>query len=480
MAEEEKMKSAGQPEGAAEAQQPAEAKPVADPTVRISELITEFEKAKLPLKKVEGLFPQVKTASGETMVGLSVLNPKKKEERHKFLTRPQFESARKSMVCRLKLWHKMLASAEDVDDLRNTAILEAQALEENIATNMTNIFETIKPLESSYRSIQQFFLNASPSGDPINAFFSNVSIEELTDPDSDSFNELAEFIKKPFRAFSLTDCYSLMVIPGFLEDIPNIDKVSKLAEENKVHVFTDLPNYETFEEAQDQMNGPGLEGLAGSTPEKAHLSVVANWVLGRTKNRYEEEDLWLPPSSILAGLVYKQDDGAGMQQPSAGYQYGATDTVKAARFEVDRAVGAKEFLNKGVIPSVKWDAKVRFLGDCSLFKGESYDVYATKRTADYISKNVCHYLNKQTFKLIDASLLERVKTDLYNFLRANAGKGKLINTFDVQVSSTPEQRAKHIIDVKLNITPFTSVRQFDVYLTARHSEEGDFTEVEMK
>ncbi|HBC47505.1 MAG TPA: hypothetical protein DCZ43_10695, partial [candidate division Zixibacteria bacterium] len=327
---------------------------------------------------------------------------------------------------------------------------------------------------------QQFFANCAPSGDPVNTYFSNVSLADLTDPDGEKFTELADYIKKPFRAFSLTDCYSMMVVPGFLEDIPTIDKMAKLGEENKVHIFTDLPDFETFREAQDQLNGPGLEGLAGSTPEKAHISLLVNWVLGRSKNRYEEQDLWLPPSAVLAGLVYKQDEGVGMQQPCAGYQYGASDSVKAVRFEVDRAVGAKEFLNKGVIPAVLWDSKVRFLGDCSLYKGESYDVYATKRTADYVSKNVCHYLNKQTFKLIDNTLLDRVKKDVYDFIRANTGKGKLVSDFKLEVSSTPEQRAKHIIDVKLNITPFTSVRQFDVYLTAKQSDEGDFTEVEMK
>jgi hypothetical protein len=109
----------------------------------------------------------------------------------------------------------------------------------------------------------------------VNAYFSNVSMEELIDPDGDSFEELAEYVKKPFRAFSLNDCFSLMVIPGFLEDIPNVDKFAKLAEENKVHVFTDLPDFESYEEADEQMNGPALEGMAGSTPEKAHLSVAA-------------------------------------------------------------------------------------------------------------------------------------------------------------------------------------------------------------
>jgi hypothetical protein len=479
MADEEKLQPA-EDNSETQKQESAAARPAADPGVRIGELVKEFEKAKLPFKKIEGLMPQVKASSGETMVGMSVFNPAKKDARHKFLTRPQFEESRKLMAQRLKLWHKMLASSEDIEDLRNTAVLESQALEENINSNMAKIYEEIKPLEMSYRNVQQFFANSSPSGDPVNSYFSNVEMEELVDPDSDSFNELAEYVKKPFRAFSLTDCYSLMVVPGFLEDIPNIDKFAKLGEENKVHIITDLPDFESYEEAEEQMNGPALEGLAGSTPEKAHMSVAANWILGRPKNRYEDEDMWLPPSSVLAGLIYKQDTTVGMQQPCAGYQYGASDSVKSVRFEVDRAVGAKEFLSKGVIPSVLWDAKVRFLGDCSLFKGESYDVYATKRTADYISKNVCHYLNKQTFKLIDNTLLERVKKDIYDFARANSGKGKLISDFSLEVTSTPEQRAKHIIDVKLNITPFTSVRQFDVYLTARHSEEGDFTEVEMK
>jgi len=479
MADEEKLQPAPDSDDSLK-QEPVAARPGADPSARIGELVKEFEKAKLPFNKIEGLMPQVKASNGETLVGLSVFNPAKKDARHKFLTRPQFESSRALMAQRLKLWHKMLSSSDDVEDLRNTAILEAQALGENINSNMASIFSEIKPLETSYRNIQQFFANSSPSGDPVNSWFANIGMQELIDPDSSSFDELAEHIKKPFRAFSLTDCFSLMVVPGFLEDIPNIDKFAKLAEENKVHVFTDLPDFENFAEAEEQMNGPALEGLAGSTPEKAHVSVAANWVLGRQKNRYEEEDMWLPPSSVLAGLVYKQDTTVGMQQPCAGYQYGASNSVKAVRFEVDRAVGAKEFLSKGVIPSVLWDAKVRFLGDCSLFKGESYDVYATKRTADFISKNVCHYLNKQTFKLIDNTLLERVKKDIYDFVRANSGKGKLVSDFSLEVTSTPEQRAKHIIDVKLNVTPFTSVRQFDVYLTARHSDEGDFTEVEMK
>lgn len=163
MADEEKLQPAGQPEKAG---QPSEVKPIADPSARISELVAEFERAKVPFQKLEGLLPQVKAISGDTMVGLSVLNPAKKEDRHKFLTRPQFEAARKLMAERLKVWHKMLSDSNDTEDLRNTAILEAQSLEENISSNVAKIYEQIRPLEMSYRNAQQFFANCSPSGDP--------------------------------------------------------------------------------------------------------------------------------------------------------------------------------------------------------------------------------------------------------------------------------------------------------------------------
>jgi hypothetical protein len=122
--DEEKLQPAAD-DNEASKQQPAEARPTVDPGVRIGELVKEFEKAKLPFKKVEGLMPQVKASSGETMVGLSVFNPAKKDARHKFLTRPQFEESRKLMAQRLKIWHKMLSSSEDADDIRNTAVLEA-------------------------------------------------------------------------------------------------------------------------------------------------------------------------------------------------------------------------------------------------------------------------------------------------------------------------------------------------------------------
>lgn len=90
MADEEKLQPA--PEGEDSSKQaPVEARPTVDPSARIGELVKEFEKEKLPFKKLEGLMPQVKASSGETMVGLSALNPAKKDARHKFLTRPQFE-----------------------------------------------------------------------------------------------------------------------------------------------------------------------------------------------------------------------------------------------------------------------------------------------------------------------------------------------------------------------------------------------------
>ncbi len=63
MADEKKMQPAGEPEktqAASSAQHMA-----VDPGARISELVAEFDKAKIPFAKLEPLLPQVKTTSGE-------------------------------------------------------------------------------------------------------------------------------------------------------------------------------------------------------------------------------------------------------------------------------------------------------------------------------------------------------------------------------------------------------------------------------
>ncbi len=98
------------------------------------------------------------------------------------------------------------------------------------------------------------------------------------------------------------------VVPGYLGSVENIDTFARqLGLPNKVHVMTDLPNFEKFEEVMDMLEDPNYANLLGIDNYKQYVSVFANYVLARNANQYEDEDMWIPPSAAVAGKMYQGD-----------------------------------------------------------------------------------------------------------------------------------------------------------------------------
>jgi len=447
---------------------------VAEVDEQIKEIVGVFGE----YSKVMLLMPRIRTAEGDVIPGPEYLDPKKPDQRKRFLTKPDYLKARKQLLKRLQVWKSLLSSAAEIAEVRRQAEERAAKIEENLHNNLSKIFEEIRPLETTYRQVDRFFMNAAPEPDePVNAWFVNASLEELSDPDDRTkFEEFATYIQNPYRSFSLTDCYSLMVLPGFLEDVQTMDRFAELGAQNKVHVFTDLPDFDSVTEAMEFLDDPAFASLSGSTDEKSYLSIGVNYLLGRPKNQYEQEDLWISPSTVLAGLVYKNDEGVGVQQPSAGYKHGRATGVDHVKFRVNQRE-CTSLADRSTIPAVDWDGLVRYMNDATLFKGENYNIYAVRRTRDYILKNVAHYLNKQTFILINNRLLDTIKKDIYNFLTPLKGEGRMIEDFEIKVTSTPEQRKKQVVDVNLTIKCFFPAKTFNIYLQPHNTEEG--TKVEM-
>ena len=146
----------------------------------------------------------------------------------------------------------------------------------------------------------------------------SIGIEQLTDPDDkDKFEELTKAVADLFREWSVKDCFSMFVVPGYLGSVENIDTVARqLGLPNKVHVMTDLPNFEKFEEVMDMLEDPAYANLPGIDNYKQYVSVFANYIMARESNQYEDGDMWIPPSAAVAGKMYQGDTTVGMQQPS--------------------------------------------------------------------------------------------------------------------------------------------------------------------
>lgn len=425
--------------------------------------------------KIAPLLPSFKTLEGDLLRGIEWLDPKKTFQREQFLTKPEFATGREQLLLRLKAWRETLGQEKTVDELRVELDQQVEKLETNLTQNLKKVHKTARPFEVTYRGIDAFFMNAKEEPDEsINVYFSNISSEELTDPDDRSkFEELGKYVGDLFREFSIRDCYSICVIPGFLGDPGKIDLVARqLGMPNKLHIVTDFPNLESFEETMDLLEDPTYANLAGTAEHKQYISVCTNYVLARARNQYEDDELWMPPSSAVAGMIYRHDSQVGISQPSAGYKYGEISEIQWVRFRVNQPAASK-LLEKAVIPVTSWDGKIRAMGDCTLFSGETFNIYSIRRTYDYVYKTLRNYLNKQVFLKVDDKFLETIRKDITQFLeQTTKGDVPILEKYQLKVFADEEMRRRQEVDVMVVLNPHYPVRTFNIKLRTWKDENN--------
>jgi len=402
---------------------------------------------------------------GRKLPPIDLLDPTKKKQYDDLVKNKNFAETKDLLAKRLTVWNKALTSSEDLDSLIENTQQRLEKLEELLNKNLKKAFEVIRPMETNYRAVDGFFMNAAvEAGDKVEASFLNASADQLLNPDDRSVFEegLAAAIQTRFRDWTLKETYSNLCVPGWVGTVQNIDRLGILGSQNKVQVFSDCDNYESFKQLQDNLDQRAFEGLRGAGLEKQYVSLFGNWLLGRKKYAWEEEDLWLPPSALMTGVVYKTDETKGIQEAAAGYRKGKIQGAGGVRYRVDRPTGGKMLFNYGVSPIVDWDGYPIAMGDANLSSKEGVDAYPRIRTEDWLLKNVCHYLNKQAYQNITDTFRSAVKSDLHDFLSKCKGPDSEVKGFEIQVLATPEMEKRHEVDVVLTVSFQNSVRSFNV------------------
>lgn len=465
--------------------QQAEAAP-SQPEAASVEKISEEEFSSLlgdsfgDFSKLASLLPSFKTLDGDLVRGVEWLDPKKDFQRKEFLTKKDFAKQRQLLAQRLKLWSKHLSQSDKIDDIRKTLNEQSAKLETNLEKNMKKVHRASKEIETTYRGVDKFFANAQQEPDEkINAYFANIGIEELTDPDDkDKFEELTKSVADLFREWSVKDCFSMFVVPGYLGSVENIDTVARqLGLPNKIHVMTDLPNFEKFEEVMDMLEDPAYANLPGIDNYKQYVSVFANYIMARGSNQYEDDDMWIPPSAAVAGKMYQGDTTIGMQQPMAGFKHGKIADAKYLRFRANQP-DASKINEKGVNPMVNFEGTAVSMGASTLFNKETFNVYSIRRTYDYVYKTMRNYLNKQTFSVIDQRFVDTMRKDIDKFMKAISGGDNILQDYKVDIFADEEMRKRQEIDVKVSLNPKYPARTFNIEFVAWG--EGDQTNVKEK
>ena len=378
--------------------------------------------------------------------GFSNLNPTRKARRNIFLSDAQWENERKVLANRLEVWIDLLKSGQSAEQMRDKAKERALHVEDLLNKNLSKVLARTRELETSYRSVALFYRNTE-SQKVKNITIVNAEMDQLKDLDNPVFIDyISNELKHNFDRLDLRRNYSLLVIPGYLGSNAVLDKWGKIAHSNKVMLLTDFQDLETPDDVVDVFFNADH---SGGDIYKSNIIMTCNWLLGRQKvvQVGEEDNLYVPGSSALAGKIYS----TLMSQVVAGKKFGGLNDVESVRFDLKMAFSAK-----------------------TLFNGDNLGLqtYSVVRVFDYISKVLFDFLNRRAFENWTTRTEADLRSQIVKFLDSIQGPTRLIEKFRVmRIEQDPNQKDRVLLDI--HITPYFPAKSFVIQLEGRKGEEPE-------
>ena len=397
--------------------------------------------------------------------GYSNLNPARKARRNIFLTDEQWSSERKNLINRLSVWLDLLKNSNNVEQMRDTANNKAEQMEQLLNFNLKKSLERVKELERSYRSVALFYKNTE-SPKVKNISIVNADISQLKDLDNTLFiDHIRSELDRNYDRLDLRNNYSILVVPGYLGSNAVLDKWSKIAYKNKAMLVTDFADLESADDVIDIFFNANH---SGGDVYKSNTLMTCNWLLGRDKNVKvgEEESLYVPGSSALAGKIYN----TLMAQVVAGKKFGSINEVESVRFDLKKSE-ISELERVGLIPMVNEFSKVMAFSGKTLFNGDNLGLqtYSVVRVFDYITKVLIDFLNRRAFENFSSKTEDDLRRQIVKFLDSIQGPTRLIEKFKV-IRIQQDKKQKDRVWLDIHITPYFPSKSFVIQLEGRKGE----------
>ena len=398
------------------------------------------------------------------------LDFKNKAQRNIFLNEQRFSDKRKKLADDLKKWIDMLSEDKKTPmEFAESCKQKEKKARELFSNNLSIAAETIKKIETEYRTLDMFYKNTG-SDKVRNLRLINVDKNELADSNSEFIQEINELLKLSYDRLSLKDSYSLMVMPGYIfEDNSILRLWAQMAHKYKVMLVTDHADETIYDNMVDN-----TERYRDSDVFLQNIILTSNWLLGRKKEdiALEEDNLYVPPSGALAGMMY--DDSRNIADPSAGKKHGTLNEVKGVRLDLLKSEIAG-LMDKQVIPMVFSEGRVMAFNDTTLFNGDNKAMtsYTIVRVFDWIKKVLMNFLNDEALQNWDTVKSPRIlKEKIQDFLNQHKGYGKLFQ--DYSLGNPSQDPITKNITVDMNITPYFSAKNFIVKLSATKNKGAGF------
>jgi len=366
------------------------------------------------------------------------------------------------------LWMGVLESSKSVSEMVDKCKTETETAEKTLKTNLKKTLETTRNLETSYRTVVQFYKNTE--ADKVhNVTILNATPEQISDLDNPLFIDFvaAEF-KQNYDRLDLRDNYSLLVLPGYLGSNKVVEKWAKIGNENKVMVLTDFANLEGPDDVVEMFTAANL---TGGELHRSNVIMTCNYLIGRGKANEvgEAEDVFIPGSSSLAGKMYQ----TLMSQVTAGKKHGGMNEVDAVRFDLKKS--ELSHLEKiGLVPMINEYGKVMAFSAKTLFNGDNLGLqtYSVVRVFDYVAKVLFDFLNRRAFENWNSNTEDDLRGQIVRYLDSIKGATKLIEDFKI-LRFEQDELQKDRIWLDIHLTPYFPAKSFVIKMSGHKGEDAN-------
>lgn len=395
------------------------------------------------------------------------LNPERKARKKIFLEETAKKDERAHLKKTLGIWLDVLQSSNDLHEMVDKAQAKSVQASQTYKNNMKEALKETSELEKSYRTVALFYKNTE-SSKVKNVAFINVELDQLKDLDNTMFIDAiqAELVEN-YDRLDLRSNYGLLVVPGYLGSNKVVEKWSKIAYQNKVMLVTD---FEDLDAPDDVMELFEAADLTSGDPFKSNTIMTCNYLVGRGKQADvgEEDNLYVPGSSALAGKIYM----TLMSQVTAGKKFGSMNEVDGVRFDLKKSEIAN--LEKlGLIPMVNEYSKVMAFSAKTLFNGDNLGLqtYSVVRVFDYVTKVMMDFLNRRAFENFNANTRKELMGQIVKFLDNITGPSKLIENFTIR-RFEQDQIQKDKIHLDIHLKPYFPAKNFLIKLEGQKGDDG--------
>jgi len=400
--------------------------------------------------------------------GIANMNPTRKARKEIFLNDANKTDERKELLQKINLWVELLSTNDPAEKMADTCKTKAQNAEQNLKSNLKNSLDAVRQLETSYRTVAQFYKNTEL--DKVdNVSIVNATLEQVSDLDNPIFiDAISEEFKNYYDRLDLRDNYSILAIPGYLGSNKVVEKWAKICNENKVMMVTDFANLDKPDDVVDLFHSANL---TGGELHRSNVIMTCNWLVGRGRAEEvgEEENVELPPSTSLAGKIHK----TLMSQVAAGKKHGNINEVDAVKFELKKSE-ISQLEKMGLVPMVNEYGKIMAFSAKTLFTGDNIGLqtYSVVRVFDYVTKVLLDFLNRRAFENWNAKNEDDLRKQIVSFLDGIKGADKLIEKFKI-VRFEQDKVNKDRVWLDIRLTPYFPTKSFVIKLDGHKGDDGN-------